>query len=1101
MVHDIDSCWLAPQRLDVLLAPNDFRLIFLPRFSLNLSTDQVVRPHGLDLAKTRHIPLGSFNAGSVRFSAFVFFPTSADNPRSQTSASSNALSLERQKDFYDKIVIPAACESIEDPACQEILRSFDIVYAKSYTYQEKPSTGRWGADYDNRAHQLGYTVPASCLGRFWDFIVEKANSTRVRTRKGEDVAYFQHPRLLFQAHDLKNTFARPSLHESLGHFRDTVMAALNPEHLDMRSCWIDIGARHYVSGVPLTRQAEATPYTLQWKSQCNRRLHERLVQIAPDSDLAATYFRSFSLRDVGNLVSKAKPTRKPNIGHPDSRQLGVCRFKAYDCGKDLFKDVGNNYCPFSAPSLPQLALDQKMIQDLDSMTKPRGSTYTTPHSRESIFRAWEANKRHMKAIADPQALTNYGIRKEATFRLDTILTMWSKGHFDPDRNPHVGPLRWTVPLNPGPDEHYPFWVVPTSDMNALIFTQAARLIVPLDHLFQEASVSSTDELLGPASEGDRSVRRIFAFYTAQLLCRLLEHTFSSKRELNFDNWIWRSDWKVPEGAGVVRERKDLGLGAPIDEAGMLWIPPAVMDWRRGHLALATLVGLYIPRSPLQAPLASQTNIQALTTTQLTVEFLLQDWIRDARQAFDGGRRDEGRNLARRIVKLAAEEIARAYNQHLLAKIHSYWERVRVNVGRNVLPTLSRLQEAQNEVAADSSRIVTAQTIRDIYLQAWDAYALAVPTDALELSPMPSEVPCWMTTRKYRPPKDGWSSFVFAHLFDRSEPPSWGRIYFLKVYQTFKFFWDTISDHAGSFDSSFSQIVGRCIMVAFNSDQFKEVGTNHTRGTWYHEKPSFFQIQYWAPYFAPPESNRALRMQPTSSGRLNLQNISPDSAPRILTAQKFGDLENLAHEGWQKVVAQREELFPGDAKSLNRHYRLILRRMVLLVGPSWGWGEKLYHVVPWKLGSADSFRVPVPRKDSSERLQSQPTILLPTRENVMSLVDTLRSFPGLATKTAQQLRWAKSRLHNDGKQYGIRSHLEAKRVAAAELSDQSPSLLQQFLSQSEPPERFVNIDRATELDASSEDGSLGSDNDGVEDDPDPDLDDAESWDESATLPFL
>ncbi|OAQ71918.1 hypothetical protein VFPPC_12036 [Pochonia chlamydosporia 170] len=1100
--NDIDSCWVAPKTLEAIQAPNDFRLTFLPRFSLNLSTDQVVQPHGLDLARTRHIPLGTFQAGSVRFQVFVFFPKSADNPRSITSASSNALSLERQKDFYDQIVIPAAYESIEDPERQEIPRSFSIVYAKSHTFQEKPSISRWSADDDSRAHQLSFTIPARSLGRFWASVVERSDSVKVKTQRGVDVAYFERPRLLFQAHDLKNTFASPSLNETLGLFRDTVMAALNPEYLDMRSCWIDIGARYYVTGLRGRPLAETEAYTLEWKSQCNRSLHERLEKIAPESNLMAAYYRSFALRDVGNLVSKTKRTSAPNIGHPDSRKLGVCRFKAYDCGKDLFKDVGNKYCLFSSPSLPQLALDQNMIQDLDSMTKSRANMYTSQHSRESIFRAWEANKRHIKAISDPHALTNYGIRKEATFRLDTILTMWNDGYFDPERSPHAGPICLTVPLDPGPDEHYPFWIVPTRDMNALIFTQAARLIVPLDHLFQEASLPSTDQSSSPVSHADRSIRRIFAFYTAQLLCRLLEHAFSSEREFNYDNWIWCSDWRVPQGLSVAKVRTGLGLREPIDKSGMLWIPPAIMDWRRGHLALATLVELHIPRSPLQIPLASQANIQALTTTQLTVEFLLQEWIHDARQAFDAGQREEGQALAARVIKLAAEEIARSYNQHLLCKIRSYWERVRVDLGRNILPSLSRLLEAEEDVAADRSRIVTAQTVRDIYMQAWDAYSLIVNSDELETSTMPSELPCWMTTRKYLPPKDSWSGFVFSNLFSRPDPPKWDRITFLRIYRTFKAFWEPISAYMGSFDGKFKRIIGRCIMVTFNSDQGKEVGTNRTRGTWYDGQPSFFQMQYWAPYFSPPESNRKLRVA-SIPGQVD---VSHDAAPTIPSAQEFHNLQSWLDLHRKKIMARDDELCAGDLELLNRRYREILRRLVQLSGPAWIYGPKrLYHVVPWKLGSNDSFRVPGPRKHVSERLLSQPTVLLPTRDNVMSLIDAMKSLPDLDEKSVLQFKWAMTRLHNDGKQYSIRSHLESKKVASAELSDQSPSLLQQFLAQTEPPERFVTASRGVELEPEAGDIDIDTDIDididMDEDCADADVDGADSSDDLASLAFM
>ncbi|KAK8913381.1 hypothetical protein VCV18_011387 [Metarhizium anisopliae] len=208
-LFDIDSAWFAPLSLGVIRALNDFRLTFLPRFSLHISTDQVVQPHGLNLAKTRHVPLGSFQTGPVRFSAFVLFPSSADSPRSKTSASSNTLSHERLREFYDEIIFPAIREAVKNPFHQEIPQSFDMVYAMSRSSQEKPATGQRSADDDSRSsYQLSCTIPAKDLARFWSLVVDKANLVRIPTKRGENVAYFKNPRLLFQAHDLKNTFAR-----------------------------------------------------------------------------------------------------------------------------------------------------------------------------------------------------------------------------------------------------------------------------------------------------------------------------------------------------------------------------------------------------------------------------------------------------------------------------------------------------------------------------------------------------------------------------------------------------------------------------------------------------------------------------------------------------------------------------------------------------------------------------------------------------------------------------------------------------------------------------------------------------------------------------
>ncbi|KAH6985302.1 hypothetical protein EDB80DRAFT_511627, partial [Ilyonectria destructans] len=133
---DIDSIWLGAKGLQAIRPPNDFRLSFLPSPTLNLSTDQVIQPHGLNLAKTRHILLGVFNTQSVRFSVFLFFPNAPCDSNLNTSTIKNALTFERQKDLYDQIIIPAAYETISGPTLQEIPRTYEIAYAKSRSFQE-----------------------------------------------------------------------------------------------------------------------------------------------------------------------------------------------------------------------------------------------------------------------------------------------------------------------------------------------------------------------------------------------------------------------------------------------------------------------------------------------------------------------------------------------------------------------------------------------------------------------------------------------------------------------------------------------------------------------------------------------------------------------------------------------------------------------------------------------------------------------------------------------------------------------------------------------------------------------------------------------------
>ncbi|KAH7109524.1 hypothetical protein EDB81DRAFT_929650, partial [Dactylonectria macrodidyma] len=215
---------------------------------------------------------------------------------------------DRQKDLYDSIIIPAAFDNISNPLRQELPRSFDIAYAKSRSFQERPGMGRWRAGDDSRACHLQYTLPTDDLEPFWNSIVQKANSFQIRTKSGESIPYFKNPRLLFQAHDLKNIFATPSLDDTMALVHNTILAGMDPEQLDLHSCWLDIGTRDYVPDQSRGHNNRIEPFTLLWKGDCNQHLHRRLSEIVPGTPLSASHFRSFLLRDIGTYHSKIKAT-------------------------------------------------------------------------------------------------------------------------------------------------------------------------------------------------------------------------------------------------------------------------------------------------------------------------------------------------------------------------------------------------------------------------------------------------------------------------------------------------------------------------------------------------------------------------------------------------------------------------------------------------------------------------------------------------------------------------------------------------------------------------------------------------------------------------
>ncbi|RKK74454.1 hypothetical protein BFJ71_g17273, partial [Fusarium oxysporum] len=1045
---DVDSIWFGAKSLSAIQAPSHFRLSFFPAYKSNISTAQVIQPHGLDLAHTRHTSIGTFITAGVRFSVLLFFPNGGP---SHTKASANSLSLERFKDLYDEIILPAIYETLPDHVRQEIPSSYDLLYAKSRAYQEKPGAGRWSAEDESRTFRLSYSIPAINLPDFWASVVERANLHRVQTRRGDAVPYFQNPRLLFQAHDLKNTFASQSLGESLALFRDMVLAGLDASQIDMHSCWLDVGMRDHVRPPSSPTLAngdgiDTKPWTLLWKSACCDHLHDQLGGIAPEAPLVAHHYRSYLLRDVGTYYAKAKPSRASNPGHPEARSPGIIRAKAYNCSKDLFGVMFSDYQLFSSGLLPLLAFDEEMLKDLAATDQNRQRAFVSQLNRSHLVDAWEANKRHMRAIATLKRYPNFGTRKEVTLRLDVILAMWADGMLDPDQNPHTGPVCWNVPLtSSASDQHCPFWVLPTETVVKFVSTQAARFVLPLDHIFSQASKQVARPLSSSSSSPD-PIQQILGFYTAQLLCRLLIHSADDEQEYGFDNWIWRPTWTVRtrgRGPRPLKQRRGLGLGDIIDTSGTLWILGGHFNWQRGHIGLEVLIDLYISRNPLQAKLARQSNVQALTTNQVTIELRFQQLTSKARIEYGQGHSEDAERLADRAITLAVQEIARAYHQHFLAKLHSYWDRTRGQFGRQRLPVLNLLKQAQEESAAETGRIPTAQTIHGVYAEAWAEYCKVMTEDVDEddrsdinmssssssQSALPEELPCWMTTRRRLPPKNSWSDFLFQQIFCRAKPPTWNALFFLQLYRGFKEVWEKTCAPLGPFDSRFSRHIGYYIQVAFNCDHSKEVGTSHSRTTWHHNKPPFFQIQYWAPYFSPPRTEENTPLSSVYRLREYPEGLSPYSTPFILTSREFGGIERAIWPHWVEIMHGVDGLRSSDRKTIQRHCRRALLYASYIAGPTWGRDDDVNFIQPWLLnqpsrtgGGIDEhiFRVPVAETHISrqilEETMSQPTIILPTRDNIIGLLDTMETLPGHSSTFLARLRWTRRRLNNQGDQY-------------------------------------------------------------------------------------
>jgi hypothetical protein len=87
-----------------------------------------------------------------------------------------------------------------------------------------------------------------------------------------------------------------------------------------------------------------------------------------------------------------------NLGHPETRSPGVVRAKAHNCSKELFGVMFSDYQLFSPGFVPLLACDEVMLNDLTAMDQSSRRAFISQLNRSRLLDAWDANKRHMRAI-------------------------------------------------------------------------------------------------------------------------------------------------------------------------------------------------------------------------------------------------------------------------------------------------------------------------------------------------------------------------------------------------------------------------------------------------------------------------------------------------------------------------------------------------------------------------------------------------------------------------------------------------------------------------------------------------------------------------------
>jgi hypothetical protein len=825
-VWDIDSLWIGATSLAAIGNLLTFRLSFIPSYNRNIHREQIIRPHRLDLARTRHMLLGSFSTNDISFSVLIFFPESNiqanRSSHNQPNSEHNFISHQRQEELYDRIILPAARDTVPPTHLQELPTSFQAAYAKSNTQKETPMHNPDGVT------RLQYIIPSSCLFAFWQSIVQYAEQVTIEAANAPNgFHYFRKPQLLFQSHDLKNSILDPSPSAAFELLGKKVLAYLDPQHIDLTSTWADLGVRYMPS---LSPGLAGKPKTFLWKTECLRNLHNTVKGIGDTLLLQPDFYQSFLLKEVGTYTGKARTSRRHNHpGSPDAQDPGLIRIKAYNSNKDIFAAMFSDYQLFAAEQLPLLALSEHMLRTLTVTSK----TSTATHAK--ILGTWVQGKKHVQSLAQSKAFYSYGVRKEATFRFDCLLTMW-------DNNQLCDPIVEDPMHTNG--SHSAYLQVHTKDINSFIFSQALRFIIPLDFIFENTALNTAT--LSPA-------RQLLALRSAIFFQQLLIYSLTSERvNQSHHNWLWLKRWTVKDRKHRNRkvERRGLGLSSIIDNYGMLWLPDNLVSWDTGFLQIRALRNIYISNTPHQNRiLNTDSSTKAATQSiQPAVQFAIMitkitDQARTLQERLDA--QDEA-------MIFAARQISYLYQQYMLEQLL-----LLVNKPDDKLHLVEKplkLARAERDKQKEAQYIMDAYTLTEIY------YLIAKQCNPSSGSSLSSYSPLFKASRRKI---NNWHELLIMELlFNPKKPNEYKKSIenkpYATLYENLRSIWekcmasadvpDQISIH---FRTAITPFLGTFIQVIFISENFKPMTYSpYKNGS--SEVPQFFRVEYLAPsYNIPP----------------------------------------------------------------------------------------------------------------------------------------------------------------------------------------------------------------------------------------------------------
>ena len=457
---DIDSFFCCPNTLAAFRG--GFTLVWRPQYVANITQNQHIRLHNIDIKRTKHALFGHGIHCGAAFPCFIAFPDLPVGGGKETF-----LTEAEQKLWIDDILVPALQASVEEDVAQHSPWSAAEVRYKSKVKREYTA---WAGD-GSRDIAISSHIPEDCLADFWDRILLRCAR----------VPGFAEPVLWLTGHDLKYTTKRKdrSRLATLQDFVDRLQNCMRWEEglVEPSECWVDFGEEAWATpDVLTTPTGVATKLVLLRKThcldawECSFRDPEVHRGGRPKAE---SYFWHLT-RDAG--------TRTFSTALTSSRRCidGIAHGKAYNVHKEYASSpLKANLDPWGDPRNESIAFTEETVQKMYKLNSRYGRQAHADAVKKSRDRIIRTRNRIIQVLGDRRDAT-FGIRVELRILLEQLLKL---GDGDGDGGGLGTPEDIVVPLqqeedrdihSTPPPAHRAFWILDSRDVCEFVLSQVRR---------------------------------------------------------------------------------------------------------------------------------------------------------------------------------------------------------------------------------------------------------------------------------------------------------------------------------------------------------------------------------------------------------------------------------------------------------------------------------------------------------------------------------------------------------------------------------------------------------------------------------------------------